>query len=227
MSTDESRPKSGVFTGAYAINPVNDERIPIWIADYVLMGYGTGAIMAVPFGDQRDFDFARAFGLPIRAIIEPEDGSPVDPEERSEAYHGPGTMINSGPSPASIAPKLSRRSIAWLEREGRGRGEVIYRLRDWLISRQRYWGTPFPIIYCEDCGIVPVPDEDLPGQAAARRGVQANRSEPAGVARSVPECHLPEMRRSRTARNRHHGHVHGFVLVLVSLPRPAQREGTI
>ncbi|HYP58909.1 MAG TPA: leucine--tRNA ligase, partial [Thermomicrobiales bacterium] len=162
MSTDESRPKSGVFTGAYAINPVNDERIPIWIADYVLMGYGTGAIMAVPYGDQRDFDFARAFGLPIRAIIEPEDGSPVDPEERSEAYHGPGTMIDSGPFTGQHSPEVVPQVVTWLEREGRGRGEVSYRLRDWLISRQRYWGTPFPIIYCQDCGIVPVPDEDLP-----------------------------------------------------------------
>jgi leucyl-tRNA synthetase len=162
LSTDESRPKSGVFTGGYAINPVNDERIPIWIADYVLMGYGTGAIMAVPYGDQRDFDFARAFDLPIRAIVEPEDGSPVDPADRTEAYHDPGTMINSGPFTGQHTPEIIPDVISWLEQEDRGRGEVTYRLRDWLISRQRYWGTPIPVVYCDDCGIVPVPDSDLP-----------------------------------------------------------------
>src|SRR6476659_7051423 len=120
MATDESRPKAGVFTGAYAINPVNDERIPIWIADYVLMGYGTGAIMAVPYGDERDFEFARAFDLPIVPIIDPEDESPVDPAERSGAYHGPGTMINSGPFTGKQSPEVIPDIIAWLEREGRG-----------------------------------------------------------------------------------------------------------
>jgi leucyl-tRNA synthetase len=162
LSTDASRPKSGVFTGSYAINPVNDERIPIWIADYVLMGYGTGAIMAVPFGDQRDFEFARAFNLPIRAIIQPNDGSPTEPADRSEAYYGPGTMIDSGPFTGKESPVVIPEIIAWLESEKRGHAEVTYRLRDWLISRQRYWGTPIPVVYCDSCGIVPVPESDLP-----------------------------------------------------------------
>jgi leucyl-tRNA synthetase len=156
LSTDASRPRSGVFTGAYAINPVNDERIPIWIADYVLMGYGTGAIMAVPYGDQRDFEFARHFDLPIRAIVEPADGSPIDPDHRTEAYYGPGKMINSGPFTGQETPEVIADVIAWLEAEGRGR------LRDWLISRQRYWGTPIPVVYCDDHGIVPVPESELP-----------------------------------------------------------------
>jgi leucyl-tRNA synthetase len=162
LSTDASRPKSGVFTGAYAVNPVNDERIPIWIADYVLMGYGTGAIMAVPFGDQRDFEFARAFDLPIRAIVEPADGTPTDPNERTEAYYGSGRMIESGQFTGRETPDVIPDVIAWLEAENRGQGEVTYRLRDWLISRQRYWGTPIPVVYCDSCGIVPIPESDLP-----------------------------------------------------------------
>jgi leucyl-tRNA synthetase len=162
MSTDAARPRTGIFTGAYAINPVNDERIPIWIADYVLMGYGTGAIMAVPYGDQRDFEFARQFGLPIQAIVKPADGSPVDPQLRSEAYYGPGEIINSGPFSGRDTPEVIPDVITWLESEGRGRGEVTFRLRDWLISRQRYWGTPIPVIYCDEHGIVRVPEADLP-----------------------------------------------------------------
>jgi leucyl-tRNA synthetase len=162
MSTDASRPKTGVFTGAYAVNPVNDERIQVWIADYVLMGYGTGAIMAVPFGDQRDFEFARAFGLPIRAIIQPADGSSPEPGEMLEAWHGPGSMINSGPFDGRESPEVIPEIVDWLESEGRGYRYVNFRLRDWLISRQRYWGTPIPIVYCDNCGIVPVPDSDLP-----------------------------------------------------------------
>ena len=162
LSTDAARPRTGVFTGAYAINPVNDEHIPIWIADYVLMTYGTGAIMAVPYGDQRDFEFARAFGLPIRAIVQPADGSPVDPAERSEAYHGSGVLINSGPFDGRETPEVIPDVIAWLASEGRGKAEVTYRLRDWLISRQRYWGTPIPIVYCDVHGEVPIPESELP-----------------------------------------------------------------
>jgi leucyl-tRNA synthetase len=162
MSTDEARARTGVFTGGYAVNPVTDERIPVWIADYVLMGYGTGAIMAVPFGDQRDFEFARAFGLPIRAIVQPEDGSELDPATMTEAYDGPGVLVNSGPMTGKRVPEELPEIIRWLEETGRGRAEVTYRLRDWLISRQRYWGTPIPVVYCADCGMVPVPEDQLP-----------------------------------------------------------------
>ncbi len=161
MSTDAARPKTGVFTGAYALNPVTDKRIPIWIADYVLMGYGTGAIMAVPAGDQRDFEFARAFDLPIRVVVQPE-GVSLDPDTMTEAYAGDGILVNSGPFDGTQVPEGVPAIIDWLAEQGRGRKEINYRLRDWLISRQRYWGTPIPIIYCDVCGAVPVPDDQLP-----------------------------------------------------------------
>lgn len=162
MSTDEARQKTGVFTGGHAINPVTDERIPIWIADYVLMGYGTGAIMAVPSGDQRDFEFARAFDLPIRVVVQPENKPDLDPATMTEAYHGPGILVNSGPMTGKRVPEELPDVIAWLAETGRGEAEVNYRLRDWLISRQRYWGTPIPVVYCDECGMVPVPEDQLP-----------------------------------------------------------------
>ncbi|MBU6333214.1 MAG: leucine--tRNA ligase [Chloroflexi bacterium] len=163
--TSTTREKSGVFIGAYATNPVNDARVPIWIADYVLMGYGTGAIMAVPAHDQRDFEFARQFDLPIRVVVQPA-GQHLDGATMAEAWPGDGVMVASGPLdgiPAGKAPGQSvKAAIAWLEAQGRGRGAVTYRLRDWLISRQRYWGTPIPMIHCADGRIEPVPDEALP-----------------------------------------------------------------
>ncbi len=162
LSLDETRKKTGVFTGAYAINPVNDERIPVWIADYVLMSYGTGAIMAVPAHDERDFAFARAFDLPIRVVIQPENQEPLDPTSMSEAYVGPGNMVSSGQFDGTPVPESLQILIAWLDEQGRGKAEVTYRLRDWLISRQRYWGTPIPVVYCDNCGTVPVPEDQLP-----------------------------------------------------------------
>ncbi|MDW8058501.1 MAG: leucine--tRNA ligase [Thermomicrobium sp.] len=161
--TSTEREKTGVFIGAYAINPVNGRRLPIWIADYVLLQYGTGAIMAVPAHDQRDFEFARAFGLPIVVVIQPPD-RPLDPATMEAAYDGDGVMVNSGPfdGTPTAGGEAIRRVIDWLEQQGIGRREVTYRLRDWLISRQRYWGTPIPIVYCDCCGIVPVPEDQLP-----------------------------------------------------------------
>ncbi|MCC7208475.1 MAG: leucine--tRNA ligase [Anaerolineae bacterium] len=157
--------KTGVFTGGYAINPVNGERIPIWIADYVLMSYGFGAIMAVPAHDERDFAFARKFGLPIRAVIQPDGvAEPLDGETMAEAYAGEGHMFNSAPfdgTPTANGEAV-KRVTAWLEERHTGRKAVNYRLRDWLISRQRYWGAPIPIVYCERDGIVPVPYDQLP-----------------------------------------------------------------
>jgi len=157
LSTE--REKTGVSTGAQAINPVNGEKIPIWIADYVLMTYGTGAIMAVPAHDERDFEFARKYSLPIREVIAPH-GGPQD--ELTEAYTGPGTMVNSGEFDGLDTKTGVDRVIEWLERKGIGKRSVKYRLRDWLISRQRYWGAPIPVVYCEVDGIVPVPVADLP-----------------------------------------------------------------
>jgi leucyl-tRNA synthetase len=166
--TSETREKSGVFTGAYAINPVNQARIPIWIADYVLITYGTGAIMAVPSGDQRDFDFARKYGLEIVPVIQPE-GQSFDGATMSEAWDGPGFMINSGPFDGTYSngekgrknPAISA-VLDWIQEQGYGKESVNYRLRDWLISRQRYWGSPIPIVYPQDGGIEAVPDEQLP-----------------------------------------------------------------
>jgi leucyl-tRNA synthetase len=139
--TDVTRDKNGVFTGAYAINPANGERIPVYIADYVLMGYGTGAIMAVPGQDQRDWDFAEKYDLPIvRTVQPPEDFD-------GEAYVGEGSAINSGFLDGLGVEEAKRRMIEWLEENGEGRATVTYRLRDWLFSRQRYWGEPIPIIH--------------------------------------------------------------------------------
>ncbi len=157
--------KTGVFIGAYAINPVNDEKVPIWIADYVLMGYGTGAIMAVPAHDQRDFEFARKFGIDVRVVVQPA-GESFDGASMETAWPGDGVMVNSGPLNGVPAGKGAGQSvkaaIAFLEGKNAGSGAITYRLRDWLISRQRYWGSPIPMVYCGSCGIVPVPDDQLP-----------------------------------------------------------------
>lgn len=157
------REKTGVFTGAYAINPVNEARIPIWIADYVLMTYGSGAIMAVPAHDERDFEFAKKYDLEIIEVIrmpgrEDSDG------ELEEAYTSKyeGHLVNSGALDGTPVAEAVQKVTAWLEEKGIGKEAVNYRLRDWLISRQRYWGAPIPVIYCPDHGAVPVPDEDLP-----------------------------------------------------------------
>jgi len=157
LSTEHE--KTGVPTGGFALNPLNGEKVPIWVADYVLMTYGTGAIMAVPGHDQRDFGFARRFRLPIREVIAPPSGPQRSLEE---AYVGYGTMVNSGPFDG-LEGKAGWNAVADLvEKQGIGRRAVKYRLRDWLISRQRYWGSPIPIVHCPECGIVPVPKEQLP-----------------------------------------------------------------
>ncbi|KPV53383.1 leucyl-tRNA synthetase [Kouleothrix aurantiaca] len=163
--TSTAKEKTGVFIGAYATNPVNGESIPIWIADYVLTGYGTGAIMAVPAHDQRDFEFARQFGLPIILVVQPE-GQSISADELTEAWPDEGVMVNSGPLDGVPAGKGAGQSvkaaIAWLEERGKGKGTINYRLRDWLISRQRYWGTPIPMIHRTDGSIAPVPEDQLP-----------------------------------------------------------------
>ncbi|MDR0882386.1 MAG: leucine--tRNA ligase [Candidatus Adiutrix sp.] len=156
----ENRDKTGVFTGALAVNPVNGDKIPIWAADYVLMGYGTGAIMAVPAHDQRDFDFAVKFNLPIRQVVSP-DGQISDPP--AEAYSGEGRLVNSGPFDGLPAKEEGGPAITnKLKEQGLAEFKINYRLRDWCVSRQRYWGPPIPVIYCDQCGLVPVPEKDLP-----------------------------------------------------------------
>ncbi len=153
--------KEGVFTGAYAINPVSGEKVPIWIANYVLMDYGTGAIMAVPAHDQRDFEFARKYGLPVRVVIQGED-SPPDGEQMEMSYPGDGVMVNSDAFNGLTVEEGKKAINRYMEENGIGHATVNFRLRDWLISRQRYWGAPIPIVYCENCGVVPVPEKDLP-----------------------------------------------------------------
>ncbi len=151
-----SKEKTGVFTGAYAINPINGKEVPIWVGDYVLASYGTGAVMAVPAHDERDFAFASKFNLPINRVIAPKDGSDVVP------YFEHGILVNSGEFDGLTTDEAKVKIVEKLEKTNEGSQKVNYRLRDWLVSRQRYWGAPIPMIYCEKCGTVPVPEKDLP-----------------------------------------------------------------
>lgn len=153
--------KRGCFTGKYVINPINSEEIPIWVANYVLMEYGTGAVMAVPAHDQRDFEFAKKYNLPIRIVIQPKDKE-VSFSTLEATFDEEGIMVNSGQFNGLSSTKALENIIDHLIKKGYGKKEVNYRLRDWLISRQRYWGAPIPIIYCPNCGMVPVPEKDLP-----------------------------------------------------------------
>jgi leucyl-tRNA synthetase len=159
---DADRPKTGVALGRTVTNPVNGEQIPMFVADYVLMEYGTGALMAVPAHDQRDYDFATAFDLPIRQVVAPPEGEEV-PEDQPFVSHTAGErLVSSGEFTGLSAAEGRDAIVSWLDREGRGHPTIQYRLRDWLLSRQRYWGCPIPIIHCERCGLVPVPEQDLP-----------------------------------------------------------------
>ncbi|MCU0483861.1 MAG: leucine--tRNA ligase, partial [Chloroflexi bacterium] len=203
LSTE--RDKTGVPLGADAINPVNGERIPLWIADYVLAGYGTGAIMAVPAHDERDFAFARQFGLEIREVIRPLERA-GDEVELAEAYVAKGetdVLVNSGRYNGMSAPAAMRAITTDLESTGEGAAAVTYRLRDWLISRQRYWGTPIPVVYCDACGMVPVPDDQLPVVLPSEvdyRGSGDNplRRDAAFVDTSCPRCEGPARRETDT-----------------------------
>jgi leucyl-tRNA synthetase len=154
--------KEGFFTGQYAINPFTDERVPIWVANFVLGEYGTGAVMGVPFGDQRDFEFARKYNLQIRPVIRQENGDVPDIDAMTEALPDEGLMVNSGPYNGLSSAEGRRRLTAEAEARGIGEGTIQFRLKDWGISRQRYWGTPIPMIHCPQCGVVPVPDDQLP-----------------------------------------------------------------
>jgi leucyl-tRNA synthetase len=160
--TSAEKEKNGYFTGRYVINPVNGDELPIYLADYVLMGYGTGAVMAVPAHDQRDFEFARKYDLPIKIVIQPEGQEALDPSKMAEAHEAEGVMVNSGRFDGTPKAEGIKKVIAWLKEQEIGDATVNYRLRDWLISRQRYWGNPIPMIYCDKCGMVPVPEKDLP-----------------------------------------------------------------
>ena len=201
LATD--RPKTGVFLGRYAVNPVNGERIPVWAADYVLADYGTGAIMAVPAQDQRDWDFATAFDLPIVRTVQP----PADWE--GEAFTGSGPAINSSNAEISLngmdVPEAKSTIIAWLESKGLGNGTINFRLRDWLLSRQRYWGAPIPVIHCPSCGEVAVPYDQLPVELPELRGadLKPKGTSPLGAASEwvdvpCPSCGGPAARDTDT-----------------------------
>ncbi|MFC4061100.1 leucine--tRNA ligase [Planomonospora corallina] len=200
LSTDKE--KTGVFLGRYAINPVNGERMPVWAADYVLSDYGHGAIMAVPAHDQRDLDFARTFDLPVRVVVHT---GMADPGETGVATSGDGVMVNSGPLDGLDKTSAIRRIIEILSERGTGKATVNFRLRDWLLSRQRFWGCPIPIIHCVDCGEVPVPDEQLPvtlpdlrGEALAPKGISPLASAADWVEVSCPKCGGPARRDTDT-----------------------------
>ena len=183
--TAESRPKTGVFTGGYVINPLNGDPVPAWVGDYVLGSYGAGAVMGVPAHDQRDFEFARQYGLPVRPVVAAE-GAPVAGPEMQEAYTGDGVMVNSGPYDGLPNRQAIPRIAADLAQRGQGGPKVQYRMRDWLISRQRYWGTPIPMVHCPACGEQPVPEAELPVLLPPMDNFQ-----PDGSGRS-PLARLPE-----------------------------------
>jgi leucyl-tRNA synthetase len=200
--TELSKEKTGAFTGGYAINPVNGAKIPIWIADYVLSTYGTGAIMAVPAHDERDFAFAKAFDLPIIEVVRPVTGATTLP---GEAYAGDGVNVNSGDYSGLSTPDAKKKITAQLEAKGLGKTAISYRLRDWLFSRQRYWGEPIPLVHCPSCGIVGVPEDQLP-----IRLPDVEKYEPSGTGESplstieswvstvCPKCGKPAKRETNT-----------------------------
>jgi leucyl-tRNA synthetase len=201
MSTEKE--KTGVFTGGYVTNPVSGEKVPVWIADYVLMGYGAGAIMGVPAHDQRDFEFARKFGIPIVEVIRPEGEEASNPETWTEAHVAQGTMVNSGPFNGTPGEEAIAKVTRYLEEQGIGKFMVTYRLRDWLISRQRYWGAPIPIVYCPEHGTVPVPEEQLPVWLPENvqfkpTGESPLRYEPEFLNTTCPICGGPATREADT-----------------------------
>jgi leucyl-tRNA synthetase len=197
--------KVGFFTGRYVLNPFNGERLPIWIGNFVLMGYGTGAIMAVPAHDQRDFEFCRKYNLPVRVVIQPVSGEPLDGATMTAPFeeHEGGKLVNSGPynglAPDVAIEKMTANAVA----KGFGKATVIYKLRDWLISRQRYWGTPIPVVYCEKDGMVPLPEDQLPVVLPEKvkltgEGASPLATTPEFVNTTCPKCGGPARRDTDT-----------------------------
>ena len=196
------REKTGVFTGRHVVNPVNGEQIPVYVSDYVLMEYGTGAIMAVPAHDERDFEFASKFGLEIRRVVEPVDGD-VPEDQPFVAHEGDERIVNSGQFDGLSAPEAIAAITRWLGEEDLGKPAVNYRLRDWLVSRQRYWGAPIPMVYCDDCGLVPVPEDELPVllpdiEDYAPRGKSPLAASDEFVNTTCPKCGKPARRETDT-----------------------------
>ena len=189
--TAEDKDKQGMFTGAYAVNPVNDEKVPIWIADYVLIDYGTGAVMGVPGHDERDWAFAKKYNLPIRLVVQNKEGT-LDLDTMENACHDPGILVNSGEFNGMTDEEARKAITKWLADRGLGKGTVNYKLRDWLISRQRYWGTPIPIIYCDKCGEQLVPEDELPVRLPTDVKFAAGAVSPLATSESFVNCTCPK-----------------------------------
>ncbi len=187
--TAEGKPKNGMFLGRYFINPFTGDRCPLWVADYALYEYGTGAVMAVPAHDQRDFKFARKYKLPIKIVISPSDYE-LNPDKMARAFVDPGLMVNSADFNGMSNLDAMADITKFAEEKGWGKATVNYKLRDWLVSRQRYWGTPIPVIYCDACGIVPVPEKDLP--VLLPPDVKFGEGNPLASSKSFVECKCPK-----------------------------------
>ena len=216
--------KRGAFTGSNVINPFTGTPVPVYVADYVLMGYGTGAIMAVPAEDARDWAFAAQHQLPIVRTVQPPDDWDAN---GGEAYSGDGVKINSGFLDGLDIVTAKARAIDWLEEKGVGERKVNYRLRDWLVSRQRFWGCPIPAVYCPDHGVVPVPEDQLPIVAPDDVEFLPTGQSPLALARGLPAHHLPRLRRSGPPRDGHHGHLRRLVVVLPALHRPLEHRAAV
>ncbi len=210
--TAEDLEKEGVFTGSYCINPVTGCRMPVFLANFVLTDYGTGAVMAVPTHDQRDFEFARKYNLALRVVIQPE-GESLDPAVMNEAFTGEGIMVNSEQFDGMKSSEAKECIADYLEKKGVGRKTVNFRLRDWGISRQRYWGNPIPIIYCDVCGVVPVPEDDLPVVLPKDAVFSGEGGNPLAKVARLCECDMSFVRHYGASRDRYHGYLCPVVLV--------------
>ncbi|KAF1075431.1 leucine--tRNA ligase [Halodesulfovibrio sp. MK-HDV] len=200
--TSDNLEKEGIFTGAYCINPVNGAKVPVYVANFVLVDYGTGAVMAVPAHDQRDFEFARKYDLPLQVVIQPE-GEELDPATMTEAISAPGMMVNSGEFTGITNEEGKDKVAVWLQENNCGEKTINYRLRDWNISRQRYWGAPIPVVYCDACGIVPEKEENLPIELplnvqTREDGRSPLPDTPEFVNCTCPKCGLPARRETDT-----------------------------
>ena len=219
--SDTERVKTGVPLGRTVVNPVNGEQIPMWVADYVLMEYGTGAIMAVPAHDGRDHAFATTYGLPIRRVVGGGDGEQLP-------YLGDGPIVHSHPDFDGLHNREAlERIVDWLDTQGRGHRSVNYRLRDWLLSRQRYWGCPIPIVHCDACGLVAVPDDQLPVELPDLDDYTPKGRSPLAAATDWVNTSCPRCDGPGPARDRHDGHLRRLVLVLPALLRRPQRPGAL
>ena len=195
--------KEGFFTGRFAVNPFSGEHIPIWVANFVLAEYGTGAVMCVPAHDERDFEFAEKYHLPVKIVVQPNTGAPLRIDRMSEAFTEYGRVVDSGPYDGLTTEQAQEKMTADAKAKGFGAGETTYRLKDWGISRQRYWGTPIPVVYCEKDGIVPVPDDQLPVRLPENvtltgQGQSPLASAPEFVNTTCPKCGGPARRETDT-----------------------------